>query len=186
MATAQSNNISKSEQITDQQTSLRNLITNATVWYVGSTPPGAIASFNSYLGGGKNPGGPSTANLTDSLVDASTLTEAFRVWSELYTRVRKFRFHRTGNLSPYDQTQITHMANGYTQSGYYTAISNAKTLGTADVQAGNLVTAAGFNQYLTNLYNSWNQSKDNTITYTYYYCHSNCHSSCHSSTRWRR
>lgn len=182
MATAQSNNISKSEQITDYTNNVRSLITNATVWYTGGIS--TVGFPYSYLGGGQNPGGPSAGNLNEPLIDASTLAAAFTSWSKLYTRVRRLRFHRTGNLAPYDSTQVTHMTDSFRQSGYYGQIDGY--VSSNGITAGSVVTASNFNSFVSNLYSSWNNSKNNTIYYNYYYCHSNCHSSCHSSTRWRR
>lgn len=175
--------VTKSSQITEFTNNVRNLIRNATVWYTGSSNPG-VGFPTSYLGGGKDPGGPATSELSSPAIDAAVLANAFHAWSRQYTRVRRFRFRRTGNLSPYDNTEITHMNDSFRQPAEYTDIDN--TASQNSVGSGQLIDASNFNDFVSAIYTKWQAHKNNTHTYTFYYCHSSCHSSCHGSGRGRR
>jgi len=175
--------VTKSSQINEFTNRVRNLIRNSTVWYIGSGNPG-VGFPTSYLGGGKDPGGPGTSSLSSAAIDASILANAFQSWGRQYTRVRRFRFVRTGNLAPTDQTQITHMSNSFLQSGEYADINN--TANQNAITQGSLITATNFNNFVGSLYNKWNSDKNNTYTYVYNYCHSSCHNSCHGAGRGRR
>jgi len=176
--------VTKTDQIDSFTSTVRNYINGQTVWYSGSYPSPSTGFPTSWMGGGKNPGGPTTGNLSSSAINASILAEALQSWCRQYTRVRKFRFRRTGNLQPYDSTQITHMNNSYLQSNQYADINN--TDNQYNILPGQTVDASNFNAYVVRLRDKWIGYKNSTVTYTYNYCHSNCHSSCHSSTRWRR
>lgn len=196
MATSQTP-VTKEDQTNYFTTNVRNLISNATMWHTDETGAGGLVerdlgttraswgSFTSFIGGGKDPGGPDVSVLTESAITASVLVNSFQAWARQYTRVRNFRFIRTGNLEPtVDRTRVTHMTNSYLQSEEYTDINNTSIQNNI-VQGAN-ITAANFNAFVNALYTKWNSQKNNTTSYSFDYCHSNCHSSCHSSTRWRR
>lgn len=51
----------------------------------------------------------------------------------------------------------------------------------AGVSAGSLATAASYNNFCTNLYNTWNSLKNNRADFNVIYCHSSCHTNCHTS-----
>ena len=189
--------INKAGQIADFTAGVRNLINTATLWHTGATGAGQLIEadlgttraswglLESYLGGGKDPSGPTEASLTDASVSASVLVNSFQTWARQYTRVRNFRFIRTGNIyGTRDVTRITHLNNTFVQADVYPSIDS--TAAENNIVQGANITAANFNAFITSLYNKWNTQKNNTHTYSVDYCHSNCHSSCHSSTRWRR
>ena len=135
--------VTKTSQITEFTNNFRNLVRDATVWYSGSSNPG-VGFPTGILGGGKDPGGAGTGNLTSAAIDAAILAEAFQSWGRTYTRVRRLRFQRTGNLSPTDQTQVTHLNNSYLQPGEYADINN--TAAQNAITSGSLVTASNFNR----------------------------------------
>lgn len=185
------NPVTKADQVDYFTTNVTNLINNATIWFNGAAQITTDCSSDTtgfpftYLGGGKNPGGPTVSELSQAAVTASTLVNSFQAWARQYTRVRNFRFIRTGNLGPtVDRTRVTHMTNSFLQADQYTSINNTSVENNV-VQGAN-ITAANFNAFVNALYTKWNSQKNTTASYTYDYCHSNCHSSCHSSTRWRR
>lgn len=186
--------VTKESQIDYFTTNVRNLINNATIWFTGSAQITTDCKGNTVgfpfgnLGGGKNPGGPTISELTEAAVTSSVLVNSFQAWARQYTRVRNFRFRRTGNLlgsnTVVDVTRVTHMSNSFLQTGAYTDINNTATQN--GIFQGANIRSANFNSFVNQLYSKWNTYKNNTITTTFDYCHSNCHSSCHSSTRWRR
>jgi hypothetical protein len=51
----------------------------------------------------------------------------------------------------------------------------------AGVQAGNLATAASYNNFCTNLFNTWSSLRNNRSDFNVIYCHSSCHTNCHTS-----
>lgn len=185
------NVITKTDQVDLFSNNVRTLINNATVWYTGSPNlPGIMVGFpTSYLTA-KDPSGPTTADLSSAAISATVLAQALQGWCLNYTRVRKFRFRRwsgmngKAGLADYDNTQITALNNTFIQTAAATDINSAAT--SSNVVAGQLVTAANFNNFVAQLYNKWDAYKNNTETYTFVYCHNSCHSNCHSSNRIRR
>lgn len=211
MTTIQTN-VTKQSQINYFTTNLRNLIANATLWHIGAENAQILVDCKNNLtgfptealGGGQDPGGPTLVDLSEAAVTASIIVNSFQAWARQYTRVRNFRFRRTGNIiganTVVDVTRVTHFANSFTariasyntttvsfntlQTDAYTDINN--TAVENGIFQGANIRSTNFNAFVNQLYNKWNVYKNNTITLTYDYCHSNCHSSCHSSTRWRR
>jgi hypothetical protein len=51
----------------------------------------------------------------------------------------------------------------------------------AGVSVGSLATAASYNNFCTNLFNTWSSLRNNRSDFNVIYCHSSCHTSCHSS-----
>lgn len=177
--------VTKTDQTNLFTTNVTNLVHNASVWYSGSPslPSNMVGFPTSYLAP-RNPGGPIPAELSDAAINATVLASALQSWCLNYTRIRRFRFQRTGNLAPYDSTQLTSMTTSFIQSGAATDINN--TASQSGIAKGQIVSAASFNNFISQLYSKWDAYKNNTVTYTYNYCHSSCHSACHSSTRIRR
>lgn len=178
--------VSKSNQISDQNANIRQLIENATVWYQGSSLPSGFPSGN--LGGPKDPGGPSTGNLPD-VVDASILAEAFQSFSRKYTRVRKVRYRKifqtsSGSQVQINQTEIAHLNDAYRQSSFYTDINS--TAVNEGVEDRKQIDDTTFNNFVSSLYSKWLTHKEQKVNFDFVYCHSSCHSSCHSAGRGRR
>jgi len=208
--TVSQTDVTKQGQVDYFNSNLKNLINNATIWFVGSAQisldcKGDTTGFPfDALGGGKDPGGPTASDLTEAAITAITIANSFHTWARQYTRVRNLRFVRIGNLAgsntPVDVTRVAHLANSFsvriasynTTTQPYTGVQPAAytdidaTAGENNVLVGLNVTSVGFNAFVNSLFSKWNSLKNNTITVNYDYCHSNCHSSCHSSTRWRR
>ena len=181
--TAAGDVIDKADIISAFTTQVRNKIATHPVWYSGSSHPGW--GFPTGWLGAKDPSGPSTGNLTNS-AEASNVVGFMADWCYEYTKVRKLRFQRTGNVSPYDSTQVAHLDGNSSARmiNFHTDATNYAP--SYEVRSGGVIDASDFNAYVDRLYTRWIDYKNVVYTYSVNYCHNSCHQSCHNSFRFRR
>ena len=136
---------------------------------------------------------PSAENngFSDTLIDASNLTEKIRQITQYYTRIRNMRCVRKitgagGNKpsGPYpdatfnvDQTKVAFTTDGQQP----TIISNY-----FDIQSSYLISRGNLNNFILGMSQRYQILRPNILgddgeTYKVSVCHTSCHSSCHSS-----
>jgi hypothetical protein len=164
------------------------------VWGTNARPSPYFTS--TYLGfepfGGTTAGksiATSAANITDTLVTASTIYNVLVQETQRYSNIRNLRARVNvtgaggntplGPLTPanpgivFDQTAKAHLSTSYLQG--------LGTPSNAGVASNQLVRSLTLESFFSNLRTQYNTDRDNTVTITVNVCHSSCHSSCHAN-----
>lgn len=182
--TTAGNTITKST-ITEYFANMRNGVNGTIVWHSGNHPfnPGASNDYGSNNPAQGSSSGEATgdlgSNIGDTNIVASTLVSQFRNYSVLLSRIRSCRLIRyyndNGNNNvTYDETRITSTGRSDFQRGM-------DDVATANLAAGNTITAGGIDEFVNNLSNTIAGHRNSTLIFREYYCHSSCHGSCHGS-----
>lgn len=164
------------------------------VWGLNNRP--SVYFTSTYIGfepfGGDTTGksiAVSAANITDTLVTASTIYNVLVQETQRYSNIRNLRAivnvtggggnTPAGPLTPstpgavFDQTQKAFLSDTYLQS--------LGTPANAGVASGQNVRSTNLESFFANLQSQYNTYRDTTVTITANVCHSSCHSSCHAS-----
>jgi hypothetical protein len=119
-----------------------------------------------------------------NVVNAANIYNTLLTETATYTNIRNLRAllfvdgdgGNTGSRpSPGYVYDVT--APAYFNATYLQSIS----AGSSDVVSGSTATADGLETFFSNLRDSYNSARDNTVTLQVNVCHASCHSSCHSS-----
>ena len=125
------------------------------------------------------------ANITDTIITASTIRTVLETEAALYTNIRQQRAilfvtgggGNTGSRPTpgtiFDQTQVAHLDTG-----------NRAALGaisSGNVTTGNIINDTDLETYMGNIATAYNTIRTTTITDQVDVCHASCHSSCHGS-----
>jgi len=115
------------------------------------------------------------ANITDTLVTASSIKTVLETEAALYTNIRQQQAIRTvtGAGVNFDATQVAHLDTGDRAAlGAITA---------TDITAGETIDDTKLETYFGNIAAAYNTIRTTTVTETITVCHSSCHYSCHSA-----
>jgi hypothetical protein len=125
------------------------------------------------------------ADITDTIITASTIRTVLETEAALYTNIRQQRAilfvtgggGNTGSRPTpgtiFDQTQVAHLDTG-----------NRAALGaisSGNVTTGNIINDTNLETYMGNIATAYNTIRTTTITDQVDVCHASCHSSCHGS-----
>jgi len=125
------------------------------------------------------------ANITDTVITASTIRTVLETEAALYTNIRQQRalLNVTGGGGNngsrptagiiFDQTQVAHLTT-----------DNRASLGTVDesnVESGQIIDSSNLETYFGNLATAYNTVRTTAVTQQIDVCHASCHSSCHGS-----
>jgi hypothetical protein len=178
-------------------------IANANIiWGTNSRP--SIYFTSTYIGfepfGGTTSGksiAASASSINDVEITASTIYRVLVQETQRYSNIRNLRaqVNVTGtgllilensnariDLGPItgfepglilDETQKAHLSSTYLQV--------EGTPNPSNVVVSQTITAAGLENFFTNLQTLYNQYRDNVVTITANVCHSSCHNSCHAA-----
>jgi hypothetical protein len=165
-------NITKATIVASME-AVRNTYNSGIVWGSNAQP------FQSDITGGDTNGYSTqsfAADISDTNITASTITNNFRSYATLLSRIRNVRLLKwyqiqgdARNRLDYDATNLTNLNSNY-QWNADNSVNSGET-----VNAGNL---DAFVNYLSANISSYRNS---TVTVEEFYCHSNCHSNCHGS-----
>lgn len=126
-----------------------------------------------------------SANITDTIITASTIRTVLETEAALYTNIRQQRAilfvtgggGNTGSRPTpgtiFDQTQVAHLDTG-----------NRAALGSisaGSVTSGSSISDTNLETYFGNIATAYNTVRTTTITDQVDVCHASCHSSCHGS-----
>jgi hypothetical protein len=115
------------------------------------------------------------ADITGTLITASTIKTVLETEAALYTNIRQQRAIKNliggGNL--FDQTEVAHLdTSDRAALGVITA---------TDITSGSVVDDTKLETYFNNIAAAYNTIRTTVVTETIDVCHSSCHSSCHGS-----
>lgn len=176
--------ITKQEIIDEFNARVSALIEAQIVWSDASNPGVGFPTGNTEANAVVTK--PVAASLADAPpIGINEIATLFQSFAKVYTKVHLVRFSRTGNLAPFDQTQITHLTDAFQLPAFFADIDNTQTQQSFNPDI--LIRVSSLASYCDALYNKWNtQHKNAQEFFSFYYCHSSCHSSCHSAGRGRR
>jgi len=154
-------------------------------WGTNSVPFSEMST--SYFGGTTSGKGIqiSGSNITGNPINASTIYNALVTETNRYTKIRNLKAilfvdggggnngSRPTAGEVYNQTAVAYMNDSYLQS-----IGSPNNGG---VSAGNQASVSNMQQLFTNLRDSYNSARGNTVTIQINVCHASCHSNCHGS-----
>ena len=115
------------------------------------------------------------ADITGTLITATTIKTVLETEAALYTNIRQQRATRTiiGAGVNFDQTAIAHLDTGNRDAlGAITA---------TDITANSTIDDTKLETYFGNIATAYNTIRTTTITDNVDVCHSSCHGSCHGS-----
>jgi len=117
---------------------------------------------------------PTTADIPDSVVTASTIVNVFKAYAKVTT---SYRLARSGLILDgggvsQDSTNVCRLLDSYQVNYVYSD---------GDVISGNTITANSINSFYTNLRNVAAAAQTTETVIDLRVCHSSCHVSCHSS-----
>ena len=173
--TTQGDGVTKAT-IVAQMESVRNTYNSSIVWGTNNQP------FQTDITGGTTSGWATQSfagDISDINVTASTITNNFRSYATLLSRIRNVRllkwYQNQGDPRSsltYDSTQLANL-----NSNYQVDLSGTGSNPVTD----NIITASGLDTFVGQLSTAINNNRTNTITVEEFYCHSNCHGNCHGS-----
>jgi len=172
--TTAGDNITKAN-ITASMAAIRDSYNSGIVWHSGNQP------FQTNITGGDASGYSTQSfenDISDTNITASTITNNFRAYANLLSRIRSVRlvkyFQTQGDPRSridFDQTNITNLNDTFT----------AQIGGTNAPGSDASVSASNLDAFVQSLSNDINTNRTTTYTVEEFYCHSNCHGSCHGS-----
>jgi hypothetical protein len=172
--TTAGDNITKAN-ITASMAAIRDSYNSGIVWHSGNQP------FQTNITGGDTSGYSTQSfadDISDTNVTASTITNNFRTYANLLSRIRSVRLQKwyqnggdVRSALQFDETQITNLNDSYTGA---IGGTNAPT-------SDAVVSASNLDAFVQSLSTDINTNRTTTITIEEFYCHSNCHGSCHGS-----
>ena len=115
------------------------------------------------------------ADITGTLITATTIKTVLETEAALYTNIRQQRATRNviGAGVNFDQTAIAHLDTGNRDAlGVITA---------TDITVNSTIDDTKLETYFGNIATAYNTIRTTTITDNVDVCHSSCHSSCHGS-----
>jgi hypothetical protein len=136
---------------------------------------------------GGNATGYATENYADAISDtnvtASTITNNFRAYGNLLSRIRSVRllkyYQIQGDVRAQtnsDETNITNLNDSYKVD-----LFQSVNLPTAGPSSDETISASNLDNFVNALSTAINNNRTSTVTIEEFYCHSNCHGSCHGS-----
>jgi len=171
-----------------------NTANSGILWGTNNNPThsdGTVVLDDTFFGGttsGKSIG-ISGSNISGNPIDAATIYNTLVGELNTYTRIRNVRAQLNvtgggGNTGTrpsagiiFDETAVGNMSSLYLQ----TIPGQPNGPSPAGVIAGLAIDDDGLESFFTNLRNSYNGARANTVTITTNVCHASCHSSCHGS-----
>lgn len=173
--TTQGDGVTKAT-IVAQMESVRNTYNSSITWGTNNQP------FQTDITGGDTNGWATQSfagDISDINVTASTITNNFRSYATLLSRIRNVRllkwYQNQGDPRSsltFDSTQLANL-----NSNYQVDLSGTGSNPVTD----NIITASGLDTFVGQLSTAINNNRTNTITIEEFYCHSNCHGNCHGS-----
>ncbi|MEI6421940.1 MAG: hypothetical protein WCP55_06950 [Lentisphaerota bacterium] len=184
--------ITKSSLITAINADVLNVSNALIQWYAGNSNlypnygPWSFVSRDYYPDGGTAVEGPSalttptTADIGDTLVTASTIYNTFVNYSNVFTRIRRVRilkYYNSGGTYglSFDQTAYISL------NSYFQGTVSVPAGDTANISSNHVASAANMNQFINDLQLSLDGINKGTLTFREYYCHSSCHGNCHNN-----
>ena len=162
--------------IVAQMESVRNTYNSSITWGTNNQP------FQTDITGGDTGGWATQSfagDISDINITASTITNNFRSYATLLSRIRNVRllkWYQNGgdprSSLTFDSTQLANL-----NSNYQVVLSGTGSNPVTD----NIITASGLDTFVGQLSTAINNNRTNTITIEEFYCHSNCHGNCHGS-----
>jgi len=148
------------------------------VWHSGNQP------FQTDITGGDATGYATQTyadDISDTNVTASTITNNFKAYASLLSRIRNVRllkwYQIQGDVRAQlnsDETNITNLNANYAVAGFAPTVS---TWPNSEDQ----INAASLDAFVSQLSTAINDNRTFTVPLEEFYCHSNCHGSCHGS-----
>jgi hypothetical protein len=120
-------------------------------------------------------------DISDINVTASTITNNFKAYATLLSRIRNVRllkwYQIQGDVrarNDYDSTNLTNL-----NADYAAGMGNPTV--TTWPSSGDQINASSLDAFVSQLSTAINNNRTSTVTIEEFYCHSNCHGSCHGS-----
>lgn len=127
---------------------------------------------------------PSSGASVAGVGNNGTTITASTVYNHLNAATRNLTHIRNSRANFYRDENGTNVLRGSVTGVTVRPTStrqNVPNVNNGGVSAGSTATAAGYNQYCTNLYNQWVTLRNIRSDFNVFYCHTSCHTSCHSS-----
>ena len=164
-------NVTKTSVVNEFLTRVKNPAYNSAVFW-NTSNPGSTRINVSQLGS-RDVSAPSTSNIPDLIVTASTILNVFKSYAKVTTVYRRARSGLiTDSGTTDDRTDVCRLIDGY-QITY--------TYGNATVGPNNTITASSMNNFMQGLRNTASAAQSSAGVVDLRVCHSSCHSSCHGS-----
>ena len=165
------NDVTKTSVVDEFLTRVKDPAYNSAVFW-NTNNPGSSRINVSQLGP-RDVSEPTTTNIPDLIVTASTILNVFKNYSKLTTVYRRARSGLiTDGGTTDDRTDVCRLIDGY-QITY--------TYGDAAVGPNNIITASSMNNFMQGLRNTAAAAQTSASVVDLRVCHSSCHSSCHGS-----
>jgi hypothetical protein len=150
------------------------------VWHSGNQP------FQTDITGGDATGYATqnyASEISDTNVTASTITNNFRAYGNLLSRIRSVRLQKwyqiQGNPRAQLNSDVTNITN--LNDNYKVDLFQSANLPTNGPSSEDTVNASNLDNFVNALSTAINSNRTSTVTIEEFYCHSNCHGSCHGS-----